>query len=123
MQTGQMEWKSNEMSLAVIVLYHILFWGSSDQDMLDEMAAKYKGKVIVGKCGEFLDRLTWFENMGTTGGQVLLEHRGNLGTIKLAGHTISPAIVDWDRNFIPDLLAGAEDGHFYYLKNKHRKKK
>ena len=28
-----------------------------------------------------------------------------------------PIVVDWDQNQIPDLLAGAEDGCFYYLKN------
>ena len=35
----------------------------------------------------------------------------------LAGHTTSPTIVDWDRNSIPDLLIGAEDGYLYYLRN------
>ena len=39
----------------------------------------------------------------------------------LAGHTTSPTIVDWDNDGIPDLLVGAEDGHFYYLKNPHSK--
>ncbi len=31
----------------LVVLYHTLFWGSSKQDLLDEIATKYKGKVIV----------------------------------------------------------------------------
>ncbi len=35
----------------------------------------------------------------------------------LAGHSTCPAIVDWDKNGIPDLLIGAEDGFLYYLKN------
>jgi hypothetical protein len=35
----------------------------------------------------------------------------------LAGHTTSPTIVDWDKNDIPDLLIGAEDGYLYYLRN------
>jgi hypothetical protein len=39
----------------------------------------------------------------------------------LAGHTTSPTIVDWGKNGIPDLLVGAEDGYFYYLKNPHSK--
>ena len=26
-------------------------------------------------------------------------------------------IVDWDRDNVPDLLIGAEDGFLYYLKN------
>ena len=33
----------------LIVLYHILFWGSSEQDLIDEISEKYKGKVIVGR--------------------------------------------------------------------------
>ena len=37
--------------------------------------------------------------------------------LKLAGHTTSPTMVDWDGDSLPDLLIGAEDGHFYYLKN------
>ena len=44
----------------------------------------------------------------------------NMGPVverRLAGHTTSPAIVDWDENKIPDLLIGAEDGFLYYVKN------
>ncbi len=36
---------------------------------------------------------------------------------KLAGHSTSPGIVDWNGDKVPDLLAGAEDGFFYYLEN------
>ena len=32
-----------------IILYHILSWGDSDQDLLKEISKKYKGEVIVGK--------------------------------------------------------------------------
>jgi hypothetical protein len=39
----------------------------------------------------------------------------------LAGHTTSPTVVDWDKDGIPDLLVGAEDGFLYYMKNPHRK--
>jgi hypothetical protein len=42
---------------------------------------------------------------------------GEVDTRTLAGHTTSPTIVDWDKNGIPDLLIGAEDGYFYYMKN------
>ena len=33
----------------LVVLYHILFWGSTEQELLDEIALKYKGKVISGR--------------------------------------------------------------------------
>jgi hypothetical protein len=57
-----------------------------------------------------------FENSGDSGGLVKMKLIGNLSVQKLAGHTTSPTLVDWDRNGRPDLLLGAEDGHFYYMK-------
>jgi hypothetical protein len=39
----------------------------------------------------------------------------------LAGHTTSPTVVDWNKDGIGDLLVGAEDGFFYYMKNPHSK--
>ena len=59
----------------------------------------------------------FIENEGTANGQVRMKLSGDLTNQKLAGHTTSPTFVDWDNNGIPDLLLGAEDGHFYYLKN------
>ncbi|HOX37687.1 MAG TPA: VCBS repeat-containing protein [Candidatus Brocadiia bacterium] len=38
----------------------------------------------------------------------------------LAGHTPRPTIVDWNRDGVPDLLIGAEDGFFYYLENSRK---
>jgi ribonuclease BN (tRNA processing enzyme) len=32
-----------------IILNHLLFWGSSEEQLLNEIAEKYNGKVIVGK--------------------------------------------------------------------------
>jgi len=32
-----------------VVLYHILFWGSSEQELLDEIRSGFKGDVIVGQ--------------------------------------------------------------------------
>jgi ribonuclease Z len=33
----------------LVVLYHILFWGATDEDLLKEISQKYSGKVVVGK--------------------------------------------------------------------------
>ncbi len=33
----------------LVVLYHILFWGATDEELINEIAERYKGKVIVGK--------------------------------------------------------------------------
>ncbi len=67
--------------------------------------------------------VAWFENRGTGDGLVRFVFRGNLSDKKLAGHTTSPTVVDWDRNGVPDLLVGAEDGHFYYFPNQGSQKK
>lgn len=40
---------ANKVQPKLIVLYHILFWGASDEDLLNEISESYKGKVIVGK--------------------------------------------------------------------------
>ncbi len=32
-----------------LVLYHLLFWGDSEEDLIREMATKYDGEVIVGR--------------------------------------------------------------------------
>lgn len=42
---------------------------------------------------------------------------GKLATRNVASHDVSPTVVDWNNDSVPDLLAGAEDGHLYYLKN------
>ncbi len=59
-----------------------------------------------------------FENIGQKGDTLLFEDKGPMGDKDLAGHTTSPTVVDWDKDGKNDLLIGAEDGHFYYLKNK-----
>ena len=55
------------------------------------------------------DGFTWFRDEGPLDDRVL------------AGHTTSPTTVDWDKNGIPDLLVGAEDGYLYYKQNPRAK--
>ncbi|MCA9070103.1 MAG: VCBS repeat-containing protein, partial [Planctomycetaceae bacterium] len=50
-------------------------------------------------------------------GNITFHDEGPISSQVLAGHTTSPTSVDWDKNGIPDLLVGAEDGFLYYLKN------
>ena len=63
------------------------------------------------------ENIEWYENVGETNGNTIFKKRGNLVNTKLAGHTTSPTVVDWDKDGKPNLLIGAEDGHFYFLKN------
>ncbi|MCK3682815.1 VCBS repeat-containing protein [Maribellus sp. YY47] len=61
--------------------------------------------------------VNFLRNKGEKNGLTVLEDMGPLSKTRLAGHSTSPTIVDWDKNGVPDLLIGAEDGHFYFLKN------
>lgn len=56
-------------------------------------------------------------NMGTKNGMIQVAGSYMLSDMLLAGHTTSPTVVDWNKDGIPDLLVGAEDGHFYYFRN------
>ncbi len=56
-------------------------------------------------------------NEGTTDGITTFRDSGPVSDRVLAGHSTCPAIVDWDRDGVPDLVVGAEDGRLYYRKN------
>ncbi len=61
----------------------------------------------------------WLRNEGRRDGRLVFKPMGPLAARRLAGHTTSPTTVDWDADGAPDLLVGAEDGYFYYLRNPH----
>jgi ribonuclease Z len=45
-ELGEIAGKSNP---GLIVLYHILFWGSTEEELLEEIADRYSGKVVAGR--------------------------------------------------------------------------
>ncbi len=59
----------------------------------------------------------WFRNVSTPEHPWAFDLPVQVHTHRLAGHTTSPTIVNWNQDNKPDLLVGAEDGHFYYLEN------
>lgn len=59
-------------------------------------------------------------NVGEDGEWIFRED-GPVTDHRLAGHTTSPTMVDWDGDGKRDLLVGAEDGFFYYIeRDKHQ---
>lgn len=42
---------------------------------------------------------------------------GSLAKRNIEGHDVSPTVVDFDGDAVPDFVGGAEDGRFYFLKN------
>ncbi len=61
--------------------------------------------------------IDFLRNVATQPGDFVFRNEGPLVKRILAGHSSSPTTVDFDRNGVPDLLVGAEDGYFYLLKN------
>lgn len=60
---------------------------------------------------------SFFRNVSSAAAPWTFHDAGLVAPWRLAGHTTSPTIVDWDRDGRPDLLIGGEDGMFYYLPN------
>ncbi len=74
-------------------------------------------------CGEFLDRLTWFENVGSRSNPVFAAGRflsNARGLIKMDLEMIIPSAVDWDSDGDIDLIIGDEDGRVALLLNTGR---
>lgn len=57
------------------------------------------------------------ENISDQPGMFLFRDSGEMDESQLGGHTSNPVTVDWNKNGIPDLLIGAEDGFLYYKLN------
>jgi ribonuclease Z len=45
-QLGEIAAKSNP---GVVVMYHVLYWGSTEEEIVSEVGQKYSGKVITGR--------------------------------------------------------------------------
>jgi hypothetical protein len=58
-----------------------------------------------------------YRGLGPHDGTWRFEHAGTLATRNIEGHDVSPTVVDFDGDKVPDFLGGAEDGRFYFLKN------
>jgi hypothetical protein len=58
-----------------------------------------------------------FRQTGERDGRWVLERTETLAAQDIEGHDVSPTVVDFDSNGIPDFLGGAEDGRLYFLKN------
>jgi len=71
-------------------------------------------------CGEFMDKFTWFENIGTRdipkyakGKYLENEH----GLIAMDLEMILPVSLDWDKDGDIDLVVGDEDGRVAFVEN------
>ena len=63
----------------------------------------------------------FLQQVGERDGAWVFKNAGTLDTKNIEGHDVSPAVVDFDGDGVPDFLGGAEDGRFYFLKNPRAK--
>ncbi len=61
--------------------------------------------------------VNFLRNISTKESPWTFHDEGSVDETKLAGHTTSPTVVDWDHDGRPDLVIGAEDGHLYLRAN------
>jgi len=59
----------------------------------------------------------FLQQTGEKDGAWMFKNAGSLAAKNIEGHDVSPAVVDFDGNGVPDFLGGAEDGRFYFLTN------
>jgi len=59
----------------------------------------------------------WYRNLGETDGMTRFAAPVDLAEQRLSNHSTAPAFADFNGDGRPDLVLGAEDGYFYYLKN------
>lgn len=57
------------------------------------------------------------EQVGAGRGTWKFRRAGSLAKQNIEGHDVSPAVADFDGDGISDFVGGAEDGHFYFLRN------
>jgi len=78
-----------------------------------------------GKLDLFINdrkNVSFFKNISSKGDKVVLRNMGSVSDHIISSHSTSPTTVDWDKNGIPDLLTGAEDGYLYFLQNPKNEK-
>jgi hypothetical protein len=60
---------------------------------------------------------TFMKQVNRDGVRGFFEDKGLMHSRKISGHTTSPGIIDLNADSVPELLIGAEDGRFYYMRN------
>jgi hypothetical protein len=67
--------------------------------------------------------VNFFRGLGkNAAGQWAFRDEGPVSTHVLAGHATKPTVGDWNKDGVPDLLIGAEDGFFYQVGNPRAKR-
>ncbi|MDA3927061.1 MAG: VCBS repeat-containing protein [Kiritimatiellae bacterium] len=61
--------------------------------------------------------VTLYRQTKSANGKFFFKSEGDLSEHRLAGHTTSPTLADFNGDGIPELVCGAEDGYLYLMQN------
>ncbi|TWT57269.1 FG-GAP repeat protein [Thalassoglobus neptunius] len=61
------------------------------------------------------ENATWYRNCETRGDKIVLKKIGNLAKRNVSGHTSSPTVSDFNKDGVPDLIVGSENGRIYHI--------
>jgi hypothetical protein len=61
-----------------------------------------------------------YRGLGRQAGKWRFRFQSTLASKNIEGHDVSPTVVDFDGDGIPDFVGGAEDGRMYFLPNPRR---
>ncbi|MEO2035303.1 MAG: dihydrodipicolinate reductase C-terminal domain-containing protein, partial [Planctomycetaceae bacterium] len=119
---------ASNFALGAVMMMHLAAIAAPFFDSVEVIEQHHDGKVDApsGTAMTTAQRMRaardsdFHRNVGVLDGKVRFHNQGPIDKRKLAGHTSSPTVVDWDRNGIPDLLVGAEDGHIYHRQSRRR---
>ncbi|QHI69044.1 LamG-like jellyroll fold domain-containing protein [Tichowtungia aerotolerans] len=64
--------------------------------------------------------INFLKNVSQSKDKVVFKDMGCIISKQYTGHTTCPTVVYWQNDGVPDLLFGAEDGHFYFASNPYR---
>ncbi|MDO5113103.1 MAG: VCBS repeat-containing protein [Planctomycetia bacterium] len=59
----------------------------------------------------------FYKQMKAEDGKYYFQRMGDIDSRRLAGHSSSPTVADFNQDGIPDVVIGAEDGRLYYMRN------
>ncbi len=59
----------------------------------------------------------FLKQVDSRNGTWTMKNVGTLANKNIEGHDVSPAVVDFDGDGVPDFLGGAEDGRLYFMKS------
>lgn len=65
--------------------------------------------------------VAFYRQIKTSDGKFYFKNEGDLSEHRLAGHTTSPTVADFNDDGIPELVVGGEDGYLYLMQNPRAK--